>query len=527
MVSAHSGGSIVPSRFGLHLCHDLVGMVSIPNSQLSARRERYARIITHPRTLIVCAWLLQFLLISSVIFFTGTNAVHGLVSLQLSPERMVEIYGFADAGSYLQAALNLLANGKSTPEWAWVLNLWPPGMVGLDAAIIKFSPFGFGTTIGLANAALWATALTAVVWPLLRTKVAVAIVLVAELVVLASSPFQSWMLDEGLFYAAGLASAAFILGLALVVNRAVFQGGLILWLRDGTFAGIAFATAVYFRASYNLIPWALGIVVAIIGIAIVVRRRRNSPSNGLGRQAALLVTAGLTMGALMLPYTVYLANERGRVQFVQTEELVYQHAWEDPSFDSIPQWMIDGGSTVGCDIAPEQCAEFRQDVRNGRTHAPHELRDALVRAILSNPGEFVGNRVAVVASQWFGDEIASYSRTAQNHESGNVSYSGSHNYNPPQGYLYLLMLLGACVAAVALAKRGHWVLLIVPVAALAILAPFAIVHVEVRYLIPLKLIALLGPTLVFAWKAGHLLRSTNRAAEDQEIGVLKANDSSA
>jgi len=58
------------------------------------------------------------------------------------------------------------------------------------------------------------------------------------------------------------------------------------------------------------------------------------------------------------------------------------------------------------------------------------------------------------------------------------------------------LLIAAFGASIRLAARGRWSALVVPLTALALLAPFAIVHVEVRYLIPLKMLALLAPMLL-------------------------------
>jgi hypothetical protein len=56
----------------------------------------------------------------------------------------------------------------------------------------------------------------------------------------------------------------------------------------------------------------------------------------------------------------------------------------------------------------------------------------------------------------------------------------------------------------------------VPLAALALLGPFSFVHVEERYLIPVKLLGLLTPTLAIAWaeerSPSERRRTTTRAA---------------
>jgi hypothetical protein len=456
------------------------------------------RRVSAPRYLIAGYWLIQFVVVLVFIFFQGLNTPHGLVTLQLAPEQMVRmpIFAAGDQGSYMRAALNLVATGQNTPEMAWVLNLWPPGMVWLDAAIIRFSPLDYGVTIGFITALLWSTTLSLLTWPFMRAVKPALVVLLVELAILGTSPFQSWMFDEGLFYADGLAAGSFLLGMALIVNRVRSAAPVQVWIRDGIYVGIAFAAAIYLRASYQLVPWALAALALAIAGMIVAKRIRGLPSGDLGRQAILLICAALTIPILMQPYTAFVQQDRGRTQFVMTQDLVYAGVWKSPQLDSIPQWALDGGTTVGCDIDPGECALIHRAQSAGKVYTPGELRHALFQAIVNHPLEFVGNRVSYVSEQWFADEIGSYFHQKADYKSGPGSYNSSDNLNPGQGLLYLVLLIAAIVAAFKLAARGRWALLIIPLMAVALLAPFAIVHVEVRYLIPLKLIGLFAPILV-------------------------------
>ena len=454
------------------------------------------RRLSGSRYLITGHWLVQFVVVLLFIFFQGVDTPHGLVTLQLAPERMAHIFGGGDSGSYLKAALNLIANGRNTSEWAWVLNLWPPGMVWLDAGIIRFSPLDYGVTIGLITALVWSVTLSVLTWPLMRWLKPALLVLLVEIAVLGTSPFQSWMFDEGLFYADGLAAGLFLLGLALIVNRARAAAPVQVWIRDGIYVGIAFAAAIYLRAAYQLVPWALAALALVIAGMIIAKRIRGLPTVDLGRQAILLISAALTIPILMQPYTAFVQQDRGRTQFVMLDNLVYESVWKNHTVDTDPQWLLDGGLSVGCDIDPGKCALIQRTQSDGKVFTPEELRNALFESIITHPVQFVGNRGSYVAEQWFADEIGSYFHVKTDYESGTVSYSSSNNLNPGQGLLYLVLLIAAIAAACILAVRGRWALVIIPVMVLAILAPFAIVHVEVRYLIPLKLIGLLAPILI-------------------------------
>ena len=436
--------------------------------------------------LIVGNWLIQVFILLLFIFFQGPFTPHGGVSLRLSPEEMARTFGAGDSGSYLHAALDLVANGHNTIDWAWVLNLWPPGMVWLDAAIIRFSPLDFGVSIGLITALVWSVPLALLSRPFMHKRKTALIVLLVELAVLGTSPFQSWMFDEGLFYADGIAVALLLLALSLIVNRVRSGGAVRVWVRDGVYVGIAFAAALYFRAAFQLVPWALAGLAITISVVVLVKRIRRKSSGDLGRQALLLMVAALVVPILTQPYTAYLQQDRARTQFVMLDDIVYVGIWRHNTTPASPDWAIRGGMSIGCDIDEAKCASIQQQEADGRVFTSVELRNALILSIAHHPFQFLGNRGSYLARQWSADEWG--------------SYSSSNNLNPGQGLLYLMSLIAAIVAACILVVRGRWALLVIPILAVALLAPFAVVHVEVRYLIPLKTIGLLTPILMLMLK---------------------------
>ena len=146
----------------------MVNSSGIPRIRFSIGLKRR---LGGPRSFIVGHWLVQFVVVLVFIFFQGLNSPHSLVTLQLSPQRMAQIFGLGDAGSYLNTSLSLIATGHTTQEWAWVMNGWPAGMVWLDAGIIRFSTLDYGVTLGLITALLWSAALAIRTWPFLRGRI--------------------------------------------------------------------------------------------------------------------------------------------------------------------------------------------------------------------------------------------------------------------------------------------------------------------------------------------------------------------
>lgn len=500
----HSGrlsGAVLRSRHAAHVVGQIMTTTTIrtaPVRLVAAIKDR----ATRPHYVSAGYWLAQFALLTFFMFFEGPSTRRAHVSLDSSPRDMLPVFGGSDSGSYLGAAFDLVANGTNTDAWAWVLNLWPPGMVWIDALILRLSPLPFGVSIGLLNAFAWSVPLAILTRAFVKTRKALVITLLVESAVLATSPFYSWMLDEGLFYADGLSVALFLLGLSLVVNRARSSGPVEVWIRDGIYVGVAFAAAIYLRAAFQLLPWATGALAVILLIIVVARRARRRPLQDLLGQLGLVATATIVIVVLMQPYTAYLQEERDRSRFVTLDDLVYEGVWRNNTVETSPQWAIDGGMSVGCDIDPEKCADIQEDQAAGVEYTPEELRNSLVESIVTHPVQFVGNRGGYLLHQWFADESA--------------AYSNSHTSNPPQGLLYLAALMTAVISACILASRGRLVLLLVPFVTLSTLAPFAAVHIEVRYLIPLKIIGLLTPLLLLSMR-----EHPGRTVEGRRLGLWR------
>lgn len=441
------------------------------------------------------SWAGHTALIAFFLLYAGSSTIHGFMLMSMSPERLAELWGAGDAGSYLTGALALVRDGTVGPEHAWILNLWPPGMVVLDAAVIAWSPLPFAVTVALLTAVAWGLTLTLLTWRLIRTRRAILFVVAGELLVLATPPFQTWMLDEAFIYSDGFAAAALISGLTILVLRGLAYGGKALWIRDGVLAGILLAIAVYFRASNNIVPIAIGGLAIVLFVVWFIRRARRQARENLLRHSVLLGVTTLTVLALLAPYAALTLARYGRLQPTMTDEVMYELQWRDPSTQ--PTWLADAGVPLGCTLDPELCADFLAEY--GGPPPLSEARAALVTAIVTHPIPWVMDRVSVVVKQWFRDDYGVRS-VVDFDEDATIPVSASWNPNIPMGLFYLGMLVATLILAIRLARRGHWALLVIPLAAAALLAPFAIAHVEVRYLIPLKLIGLLAPTLWLAWR---------------------------
>lgn len=441
------------------------------------------------RGLFAASLAVHTLLVGLVVFYGGIHGEHGAIRLDMTPEQMVKAYGLGDAGSYLRAATALVDAGRVPPRSWYVLDLWPPGMVWVDALAVKYSPLPVAVTVALALSAVWGLLLTLVTWSFVRQRRWILGIATVELLVLGTWPFQSWMFDDGIMYADGFAAGFLLIGLAVIVHRTLNAGPMRFWFRDGLLAGVAVAGSVYFRASNNLIPVALGGLALVLVTVLLVRRLRGrAPDRAVAANALITATTAFTTVLLMLPYGALIFHREHRLQFVNTQDLLYSVSWQYLSAEPLPRWLLDSGDPLGCNLDPKQCEKF---IAQTPSPSSDELRNALIRAIVEHPGEWISLRTETLVHQWF-----------------------TYDANAAEGYAYLVLLLAALSASIALARHGRWALLMVPLAAGALLGPFSFVHVEERYLIPVKLLGLLAPALALAWSNERKVQTTPRS-DDQ------------
>lgn len=460
-------------------------------------------------------WSTQFLLFLSVIFFSGANTPHGLVTLGLNPTKMAQIFGWSDQGSYLSAALDLIKNGQVTGDFQWVLNLWPPGMVWLDALLIRFSPLNFGTSIGLLTCLLWATAGFVLLKPFSRNRKLYLAIILLELLILSTSPFQEWMFDEGLFYADGMSAGLLLIALGLAASRFRGESSIHLWVRDGVFVGLLLAGAVYFRSSYQFIPWAVALSLFISVMILTVQKLRgSSPSTMNIRQPLFFLVSMVCLLLTLQPYWTYVSEVKHRSSFVMTEDLFYESVWKQSS-DDVPQWLLTAGSNFGCNLDPITCKEFAEMRQIGQTIEISTYREHLFKSVIENPAKYIELRASTLWQQWLGNEVDSYYYQPADYESGSVSTSSTLNQNPASGYFYLATFISFVYLCLALIFRKKFEYLFFLLIALALIAPLGLAQIEVRYLIPIKLLGLLSPVLFL---------TLNRLKKSKVSQILKSRD---
>ena len=132
------------------------------------------------------------------VFPQGINSEFSGALLSNTPEELAQIAGLSDAGSYIKAALDLVETGGLSSDNIWVINLWPPGMVWLNGALITVFGANYAVAYALLLALLWALFFTYFAFRILDSWGLVAATL-GLAILLSLGPFPNWIFDSGFF----------------------------------------------------------------------------------------------------------------------------------------------------------------------------------------------------------------------------------------------------------------------------------------------------------------------------------------
>jgi hypothetical protein len=423
---------------------------------------------------------LIFLTVLASVFPSGVDSVHLGAKLSDPPEKIAQIFGFSDAGSYLKAAIELQNLGGLTTDKFWVLNLWPPGMVLLNAGLIQLFGDGFGVAYGLLTVFVWTTLLSAFGLRLLKRFGSIA-AFASSALILVSSPMQMWILGTGLFYAEGFSTAAYLAGLILIIKSSDTRDRKTL-LGYGVFAGTAFAAAAYFRSTFSLIEPALLLFAAIFSILFLLSRYSSTLRNMrsvLAKSSLSFGSAWIAMFVLMEPWLRF--TELAIRPELRTWSVVsggfFRGAWTERS--EMADFLAAGGVGWACKIDPLFCEEVREyEASTGQLFPIQEIAVATVKTAALNLDEYLLDRLDFISAGWFSSE-------------------GS--MGTPSILWGVILLLGlACVLglAIRLIRIQNYVVIAAIFLSFLLVLPLFVGHVEPRYFIPLKLLIVLIPWIL-------------------------------
>jgi hypothetical protein len=328
-----------------------------------------------------------------------TSNVGALKVQSFAPaDRFLEgVNGLNDAVSFFDLALDLYRTGHVSPANAWLINLWPPGFVALEAAILKVfgtrAPFIFILQI---TASLAFACMLTLERAVLRRYVCEAFACILPLLIFLM-PVARWFLLEptGVVFGETFAVAAFFSACFLVM-LAVERNN----LKLATAAGICFALSAYFRSQYELIVLALtGVGVIALFFAIAIRRfSKQSGMASCHRTTIKVIFVALFCAHVaMIPWRMrnYLAGFGPT--WVQTSGLIIQNSLSTEK-DLLARggaFVISGAGNLACRFEPTYCGHYESRL--------------FYKAFLKHLPEWYRVRLDVISNYWQPYPIADWS----------------------------------------------------------------------------------------------------------------------
>jgi hypothetical protein len=458
------------------------------------------------RTRTTLEWLLYLVVLWVIAFPNGRGTLFSGLSIYDNPREVVEKFGYADVASYVRGGIDLADDWKMSEENFWLLRLWPPGQFYLIALLIAI--FGTNVSIVLSMAALilplWATVLVVarrLIADELNQRTSIYFVLAA----FALSPISGGLIGNGLPISDSVGTAfasmsllCVVAGLSTVSARARFARCFL----SGSLLGIA----AYIRNSFELVGLALTglliFVVALIALAMILKRlfSRFTSVPTIIRMAVMpLVAFVLAFHALTIPWRLVAAQtiKHSDYSWSVADEIYWEQRWmpnqvfEEKGFG----WLKTGAANSACRIDLEKCQRILEHEMatgapySGAGYSQAEFRKMAIETYKSRPIALAIDRSGIFLKSWFGF---------------------GEGRSPMLLFAHLFSL--ACfvlttVASLLLILRKTQILrsLIFLVSVAALAAPFLIMHIEYRYLDPIKVYSILLAPL----QVGALLQSSH------------------
>ena len=468
-------------------------IVAIGDSQTRARDGLFTRIRWASRTFF--PFLAFFVTLLFLSLPKGLSSLAAWVSIPVTTRsaEAAEAFGFSDAGSLLKAAMSLRESGTITPEWQWVYNLWPPGMVIVDRVMLELEAL-INVPIVLLMVVLgclvWA-ALFGTWFAMVRSRWGSIPAVVFGIGAVLYSGISVWGVKNGLFYADSFGTAAFCLSILLLVKVSQAQTSkqrVVL----ASLAGVALATACYFRASFEIVAGGTLLLASVmLVVALIARASHRLPVFAPGAIGAMLPLAvmGIAAQIVMLPWRLYSAitNHPGDFRWSTVSDLASPARWLPESIlrDAGMQFAIDGRSNWACTNDPVQCNTiFRlenttESPYSGGYFTPREFDAMALQAFFAHPFRFIAERLDAL---WIGLSATTGTSVTQ------------------QALPESLLLVGLFVAIVAVIIRTRLFnnpgILYFLIASAGQIATLTMMHMESRYFLALELSTIMVAALV-------------------------------
>lgn len=289
---------------------------------------------------------------------------------------------YGDPSYFAATAMDISSHGWITDNSRWTFNLWPPGFMLLEGALLKL--FGNNAPMPLLLLALSAGLFAAVMMEMRRVLNGAmgCWSWVVPLIIFSFPATRIFLLSiTGLLFGEWLSIGCFF-GAVLLLMRGSSKGAI--------FAGILFAISAYTRSQYEFF---LNVLLFVSIGLLVLSFFWIKLGDPVHRQLAKYLLLSLVVAQiLMSPWRMYHSLNGGDLRWVYTDPLLIAASLSTDATLKAGggDWLREGGVNVACHIAPEHCGQ-----KDAGTY---------LSIFKDHPFEWIGAKVKLLPEYWYASE---------------------------------------------------------------------------------------------------------------------------
>lgn len=377
-------------------------------------------------------------------------------------QQLINASRLGDPISFAIAAIDIAENGWVSSANEWILNLWPPGFILLEALILKVmgSNVPVILVLQILAAGLFSIILL-LLYNLIKTSVNNWLALILPLFIFVFPVSRVFLLQPtGISLGESFAIGFFLLSVLLA-----FRSNSLSSIRYAVFAGIFLAMSAYFRSQFEIILLALTGWGILLVIAIKYTGLRNFIEPKLAKSVLTTITIMLLVAHITtVPWRTYHWIHQGKPLWVMTSDITFGNSVLSSEYlkQKHGGFVVEGAGTLVCRIDPTTCG----DTANAKK--------LFFKTFVEHPVEWYSIKLNVIGKYWF-SSVKNW---------GTVKFQSTATDTILNGLiLFALILLILLLFARNIRSHGLWILLVWFNTSLisAYMLIFSFAHFEVRY----------------------------------------------
>lgn len=310
-------------------------------------------------------------------------------AFSLTLQKQIKWMPLGDPTSFLKGAIDIAENRWISSANEWILNLWPPGFILLEALIIKAT--GSETHVILALqilAAMLFSAVLLLLHRLLNEYMDRGIAFLLPLLIFAFPVSRVFLLEpRGIIMGESFSIGFFLLGTLLAFHSVARES-----LRYAVYAGLCLALSAYFRSQFEIILLALTACGGGLALAIQLTRLKKTIDPRITKTSIKTITLVIIVAHVsMVPWRAYHWINQGSPLWVYTSDLSFRNSVMSTEYlQSVHGGFVAAGAgNLVCRIEPSTCG----DTANAKK--------LFIRTFIAHPLEWYSFKFDVIGKYWF------------------------------------------------------------------------------------------------------------------------------